>query len=61
MPSNRQGSIASVYLKHEQIKKRAYKQRIREVEHSSFIPLMLSTTGGMATEATTFNNGLVAL
>ena len=52
--SNRQMSLAACYRKHEAIKKRAYEQRIREVEHSSFTPLVLSATGGLATEATTF-------
>ncbi len=33
-------------------KKRAYEQRIREVEHSSFTPLVLSLTGGMGPAAT---------
>ena len=40
--------------KHELIKKRQYEQRIREVEHASFTPLVLSSTGGMAKEATVF-------
>ncbi len=35
-------------------KKRAYEQRIREVEHSSFTPLVLSATGGLAREVNTF-------
>ena len=62
VPSNRQGSIASVYQKHEQIKKRAYEQIICEVEHFSFTSIELSTaTGGMSTEATTFHKRLAAL
>ena len=35
-------------------KKREYGQRIREIEHGVFTPLVLSTTGGMGREATTF-------
>jgi len=42
------------YWKQEAIKKRAYEQRVREVEHSWFTPLVLSATGGLAAEATTF-------
>ena len=34
--------------------KRQYEQRLREVEHASFTPLVLSATGGMAKEATVF-------
>ena len=32
-------------------KKRAYDQRVREIEHGSFSPLVFSTTGGMGTTA----------
>ena len=39
-------NISICYRKHENEKKRAYEQRIREVEHSSFTPLVLSATGG---------------
>lgn len=48
--SNRQ-SISSCYRKHESIKKRAYEQRVREIEHGSFTPLVLSLTGGMGPAA----------
>ena len=58
--SNRQTSVATCYRKHEAIKKRAYEQRIREVEHSSFTPLVLSATGSLAVEATTFYKRLAA-
>ena len=44
-PSNRHFSIASSYRHHESLK-RHYEQRIREVEHSSFTPLVFSLTGG---------------
>ena len=50
-PSNRHTNLQSVYRKHEQIKKRAYEQLIREVEHATFSPLVLSATGGLAREA----------
>ena len=53
-PSNRHTNLQSVYRKHEQVKKRAYEQRIREVEHATFTPLVLSATGGLAREANTF-------
>ena len=46
-PSNRNTSIPNCYRRHEAEKKRAYEQRIREVEHSSFTPLVFSATGGM--------------
>ena len=46
--------VSSAYRRHEQAKKREYGQRVRDVEHGVFTPLVLSTTGGMGKEATTF-------
>ena len=60
-PSNRHTDLQSVYRKHEQIKKRAYEQRIREVEHSTFSPLVLSATGGLAGEANIFYKRLASM
>ena len=45
--SNRSNSLAATYVRHEKAKRRAYEQRLREVEHSSFVPAIFSTTGGM--------------
>ena len=59
-PSHRQTNIATCYRKQEEIKKRAYEQRAREVEHSTFTPLVLSATGSMAPQATTFYKRLAA-
>ncbi len=53
--------VASCYKKHENEKKHAYDQRIREVEHSTFTPLVLSATGGLARQATTFYKRLSTL
>ena len=50
-PSNRMSSLSATYRKHENIKKRAYEQRVREVEHSSFTPIVLSLTGGLGNAA----------
>ena len=58
---NRHANLQSVYRKHEQIKKRAYEQRIREVEHATFSPLVLSATGGLAREAATFYKRLASM
>ena len=35
-------------------KKQQYSQRVKEVEHGVFTPLVFSTTGGMARECSTF-------
>ena len=60
-PSNRQTNLQSVYRKHEKIKKRAYEQRIREIEHATFTPLVLSATCGLAMEANTFYKRLASM
>ncbi len=60
-PSNRNQSLPAVFRKHEKEKKRAYQQRIQDVKHSSFTPLVLSVTGGMGVEATTFYKRLASL
>ena len=46
--SNRCFSLSATCKKHENIKRRAYSQRIREVKHASFTPLVtcMSATGG---------------
>ena len=46
--------------KHEQLKRRHYDQRVREIEHSTFTPLVLSTTRGMEKAATTFYKRLAS-
>ena len=44
--------LAQCYRKQEMEKKRTYEERIREVEHGSFSPLVFTTAGGMGTMAT---------
>ena len=59
--SNRRSPLPSVYRRHEQEKKRQYEQRVREVEHATFTPLVMSTTGGMGRAATTFYRRLAPM
>ena len=59
--SNRQASLSSVYRRHEQEKRRQYDERVREVEHATFTPLFLSTTGSMGRAATTFFKRLASM
>ena len=54
-------SISAAYRRHENIKRRAYGQRVWEVEHASFTPIVMSATGGLAPEATTFYRRLASL
>ena len=49
--SHRNTSLSQCYKKNEREKRRAYDQRIREVEHGSFSPLVFSTAGGMGPTA----------
>lgn len=56
-PSNRG---TRCYRKHENEKKRQYEQRVREIEHSSFTPLVMPATGGLAGEATVFYKRLAS-
>ena len=53
-PSNSSSSISATYKKHEREKKREYSAHVREIEHGSFTPLVLSSTGGMGHEAKVF-------
>ena len=59
--SYRNTNIPALYRQHEQIKKREYGDRVRQVEMASFTPLVLTTTGGMGKETTTFYKWLADL
>ena len=54
-------SCAQSNRRHEQEKKRQYEQRVQEVEHATFTPLVMSTTGGMGKAATTFYKRLTSM
>ena len=60
-PSNRNMTLSACYRKHEREKKQAYEQRIREVEHSCFTPLVLAATGSLGNKAPTFYKHLASL
>ena len=50
-PSYKNKSIEQLYTSHEQEKKRAYNERVLQVEKGSFTPIVMSTAGGMSKEA----------
>ena len=54
-------AIEKVYELHENEKKRAYNQRVIQVEKATFTPLIFSTSGGMAPECTLFHKRLAVL
>ena len=62
-PSNKHpsGTLSAVYKKHEKEKKRAYGQRVRDVEFASFSPLVFSLTGGLGREASCVLKRLASL
>ena len=51
-------SLQALFKTFEQEKKREYVERITEVEHGSFTPMIFSACGGMRTEA---NIGEIAM
>ena len=52
--SYRSSKIETLYRRHENLKKREYGDRIREVENGSFTPLVFATPGGWSRETTIF-------
>ena len=60
-PSNRNSNLTSCYRRHTRLKKNSYQQKIRDVEHASFTPLVFSATGGLRNEAKTFYKRLASL
>ena len=59
--SNRTCQLQATYRRHEQEKRRQYEQRVREVERTSFSPLVFAASGGMGKAATSFYKRLAAL
>jgi len=53
--------LPSLYKTHEQSKRRDYEDRIINVEHGTFSPLVFSTSGGMGPTATTVFSRLASL
>ena len=53
-PSYHSRGITSISRSQEIEEKKLYGQRIREVEHGVFTPLVFTTSGGMAGECKTF-------
>ena len=54
-------SLSSCYRKNENEKKRQYEERVRNVEHGTFTPLVFSAAGGMGPITTTFYKRLASL
>ena len=52
--SNCNTTIPALFKANERAKRRSYEQRVIEVEHGSFTPLVFAATGGMGPATTTF-------
>ena len=59
--SNCNTPLSSVFRRHEQEKCREYDQRIREIEHGSFAPLIFAASGGMGASTTIAYKRLASL
>ena len=59
--SYRSTAVSSLYKRFEREKQRMYEQRVRDVEMSSFTPLVFSTFGGMGMAATIVFKRLASL
>ena len=54
-------SPQQIYRQHENEKKRMYAQRVMEIEHGTFTPLVFTTTGGVSEECKRYHNRLAEL
>ena len=54
-------SLSQAYRKNELEKKRHYNERVREIEHGTFTPLVFSVYGGMGQECNVFYKRLCSL
>ena len=52
--SEKKRSTSNVFINHKQAKKREYMQRVMDIEHGSFTPLVFGTNGGMGKECEHF-------
>ena len=50
--SNRSAPHTIVYQRHEKEKRRHYEERVRQVEQASFVPAVMSASGGMGPAST---------
>ncbi len=59
--SNCKTTSTACYCRHEQEKRRMYEKRVSEVEHGSFTPIVLSSSGGWGPSATVAFKGPASL
>ena len=59
-PSNRRSSLTNTYRKHECSKKRAYSQRVVDVKHGTFTPLVFLSWVVLGERQTNLNKRLAS-
>ena len=59
--THRTSTLSQCHKRQEREKRRTYEERVREIEHGSFTPLVFSTSGGMGPTTTTAYKRLAAL
>ena len=60
-PSYIDKSIDQVYIAHEKEKKRAYNERVIQMEKGTFTPIVMSTSGGVGNEADRHHKRIASL
>jgi len=60
-PSHKDRATKIIFKQQEEEKKRSYNQRIIDIEHGTFTPLVIGTNGGMGEECQRFIKQLAAL
>jgi len=56
--SQSNSTIRSILKKHETEKKRAYNQRVMQIEHGTFTPLVFTVSGSMGPESSIYHKAL---
>eukprot|EP00117_Sycon_ciliatum_P023019 scpid36326/ scgid19687/ len=59
--SNQSAPRTTVYHRHEREKRRHYEERVRQVEHATFVPAVMSASGGMGKAATALYKRVASL
>ena len=60
-PSYKDKNLDKTYEEKETEKKKAYQQRVLQVQKATFTPLVFTTSGGMASECTRFHKKIAQL
>ena len=59
--SNQTSTVQKCYIRHEREKRRSYEERLREIELSTFTPIVFSMSGGAGPAAIVMMSRLASL